>query len=171
MVTRSRHSIPCEDCGVVRVFTSKHSKKTREQPYCRSCGAKRRWRERHGEPKTPAEIRQLSRDYNERNRAKLTLHYARQRDALRAEMVAAYGGSCAHCFEADPAVLVLDHIHNDGATERREGRWGDPFVKQLKRAGWPKERLQLLCHNCNARKEMKRRREQLLLKINGGSNS
>ena len=92
----------------------------------------------------------------------------RQRDQLRAEMVIAYGGTCSHCAEADPAVLVLDHIHNDGAEERRQGKWGDPFFKKLKQDGWPKGRLQLLCHNCNARKEMRRRRNNLLAKLDGG---
>lgn len=79
---------------------------------------------------------------------------------IRLEMVAAYGGKCCQCGEDDPIVLVLDHIGDDAKADRRanghKGGW--MMYQKLKKRGWPKDVHQLLCQNCNFRKEYKRRR-------------
>lgn len=67
-------------------------------------------------------------------------------------MIAAYGGKCVCCDESQPEFLSLDHIANDGASERKERGWklsGVHLYRALRRAGYPKERYQLLCMNCN----------------------
>jgi hypothetical protein len=71
------------------------------------------------------------------------------RATVRAEMLAAYGRACSCCGEREPMFLELDHIHNDGAAERR--RHGNQFVEwvYLRKQGWPKGNHQLLCANCN----------------------
>lgn len=83
------------------------------------------------------------------------------RDRIQAEMVAAYGGKCQVCGIDDPVILALDHVNNDGHVDKRGGY---PLYRKLKREGWPQDRYQLLCHNCNYRKEHLRRRELALEK-------
>jgi hypothetical protein len=71
------------------------------------------------------------------------------RATVREEMLAAYGGKCACCGEAEPLFLELDHVFNDGARQRR--KYGNQFCEwvALRRQGWPKGRHQILCANCN----------------------
>jgi hypothetical protein len=76
------------------------------------------------------------------------------RARLKAEMIAAYGGACACCRETIPAFLQLDHIYNDGAADRLLNKTSAKLWAKLKREGWPKERHQLLCANCNFGKLM-----------------
>lgn len=84
------------------------------------------------------------------------------RDKLRGEMIEAYGGCCKVCKISDPIVLVLDHIESDAYVELRKygagARGGYKLYLRLKKEGWPKDRFQLLCHNCNAKKEFRIRR-------------
>jgi hypothetical protein len=88
---------------------------------------------------------------------------ARYRDNLRKEMIENYGGVCVLCGHSNPAALCLDHINDDSDIEKeyfRDGsRGGDKLYALLKREGWPKDRFQLLCYNCNALKEHSRRRQ------------
>jgi hypothetical protein len=85
-------------------------------------------------------------------------------DDIRLEMVAAYGGSCLRCGENDPIVLLLDHINDDAKLDKKQnghhGGW--MMYRHLRKLGWPKDRHQLLCHNCNYRKEYERRRKNCL---------
>lgn len=76
------------------------------------------------------------------------------RSRLREEMIVAYGGQCACCGEAEPRFLQLDHIHNDGHEDRRINKTPAKLWASLKRAGWPRDRHQLLCANCNFGKLM-----------------
>jgi hypothetical protein len=77
----------------------------------------------------------------------------RYRQRLRAEMIRAYGGRCACCGEETPEFLGIDHVYNDGAQERREGKSsGFQFYAWLRTRGYPKDGYQLLCHNCNLAK-------------------
>lgn len=78
---------------------------------------------------------------------------------LKAETFSAYGGPvCACCGESDIRFLSLDHIHNNGADERRAmtGQNRVPSTNQyraLKKAGFPSG-YQVLCMNCNWGKRM-----------------
>lgn len=72
-----------------------------------------------------------------------------RRAKLKAEMIVAYGGRCACCGQDEPAFLQLDHVYNDGADERRKFRHLTQFFADLKSRGWPTDRYQLLCANCN----------------------
>jgi len=70
--------------------------------------------------------------------------------ALRAEVIAALGSCCRCCGESEPIFLELDHIRNDGASHRREiGRGAYTTYTHVKAAGFPQDRFQLLCANCN----------------------
>jgi hypothetical protein len=73
----------------------------------------------------------------------------RQRERLRKEMIDAYGGKCACCGETEALFLELDHVNNDGAEDRKENGYGVKLMCRLKKKGWPKDRYQILCSNCN----------------------
>lgn len=70
---------------------------------------------------------------------------------LRLETVKAYGSKCVSCYEIHPLFMTLDHIHNNGSHDDK----GHDFYAELRRLGYPGKntQLQLMCHNCNAKKE------------------
>ena len=67
------------------------------------------------------------------------------------ELLQAYGGECVSCKENHPLFLTIDHINNNGNFEKEKSS----FYSNLKSLGYPGKgtQLQLLCHNCNAKKE------------------
>lgn len=79
---------------------------------------------------------------------------AEYRARIKAEMIAAYGGACNCCGEAEPLFLQLDHVENDGNLDRKAHKTSAKLWAHLKREGWPKDRYQLLCANCNFGKAM-----------------
>lgn len=68
---------------------------------------------------------------------------------LREQVLRRFGSKCEHCGFADPRALQIDHIHSDGAKERREIS-GIPYLNRL--VNLPELELrrnyQLLCANC-----------------------
>jgi hypothetical protein len=68
-----------------------------------------------------------------------------------------YGLKCfcsCGCSVTNPRHLTLDHINNDGAAQRRSGRYNGGLANYRKiiKQGFPKD-LQILCWNCNCSKE------------------
>jgi len=72
---------------------------------------------------------------------------------LHEQVIQAYGSKCQCCGEQEVLFLSVDHIYNDGNKHRRllkSGRIpGQSFYPWLKRHGYPKDRFQALCYNCN----------------------
>lgn len=105
--------------------------------------------------------------YLRANKGKRALTLIKNRAKVKREALAAYSKGkmcCKRCKIADPDVLALDHINDNGASERRKSvvtYWS------LKQAGWPIG-LQVLCCNCNWKKEVLRRRKQATTRFNGG---
>lgn len=67
-----------------------------------------------------------------------------------------YGSVCNCCGESDPRFLTVDHIDNDGHSER----WlsgtritGGQLYQKIVKANYP-SKYQLLCMNCNWGKRM-----------------
>lgn len=58
--------------------------------------------------------------------------------------------ACACCGEKIVAFLSLDHINNDGNKHRKEiGKWAITYPKLVKLKFPYKDKLQVLCYNCN----------------------
>lgn len=75
---------------------------------------------------------------------------ARERDRrIVAEVVAAYGGRCACCGETNPGFLTIDHIKGGGTRERKTEGGRGSLPARVKQEGFPRDRYQLLCFNCN----------------------
>jgi predicted Ser/Thr protein kinase len=74
----------------------------------------------------------------------------------RLKFIQEAGGKCVLCGERDPHVLDFDHIDNDGAAWRKTHNVKN-FVQYLKKHGLDRSKIQLLCKNCNWRKERIRR--------------
>jgi hypothetical protein len=91
--------------------------------------------------------------YRKANPAKVLAYNATWRrrfyGALRREMVAAYGGCCACCGESEFIFLDLDHVNNDGKSDRAKRGNGQRLLVWLKANGWPRNGYQVLCCNCN----------------------
>lgn len=146
----------CAKCGETRLI---HEHTTRRTPsvHCQPCSVAVYNASRVRQPK--AEKRARQRRWFEDNRQHLAGYYADYRDRIRLEMVQAYGGACCECGEDDPIVLVLDHINDDGQVDKKLGLGGFKAYMALRKQGWPKTRHQLMCHNCNFRKEYRRRKD------------
>lgn len=70
--------------------------------------------------------------------------------ALREEVLNAYGAKCACCGESELRFLQIDHIHDDGSKHRAElGAASQTMLRWIKKNGFPKDRLRVLCANCN----------------------
>lgn len=92
------------------------------------------------------------------------------RDKLKLEVLMHYSLNgvieCVKCKISDIDVLCLDHINDDGAAHRRQlkiaqrGREnGGGVYAVLKKHGFPPG-LQVLCANCNMKKQMERHRAE-----------
>lgn len=107
-----------------------------------------------------------SADYYQDNKDRYAHYAAKARDKIREEMVEAYGGKCVKCGIDNIIVLTLDHIFDDSEVEKElyglNARGGHKHYQRLKTEGWPKDRFQLLCYNCNAIKEHARRRSGIV---------
>lgn len=96
------------------------------------------------------------------NPEKMLASAQRYRDKIRLEMVKEYGGKCCKCGITDSDLLVLDHIYDDAQIDRKQNNHtgGIHMYSFLRRNGWPKDKYQLLCHNCNYKKELERRKKE-----------
>lgn len=99
--------------------------------------------------------------YNEGNREQYNKRNRERNLRIRNEMLEAYGGKCVNCGVANRDLLDLDHINDDGYLDRHRsehGRTSAHMPDRLRKLGFPKDRYQLLCKNCNWLKELERRR-------------
>ncbi len=68
---------------------------------------------------------------------------------LREQLIVAYGGRCECCQETEPLFMTIDHIGGWGSEHRRQVGTGDRLYYWLKKNGFPRDGLRLLCMNCN----------------------
>jgi len=154
--TSSDLTVNCLDCQKEKTFNKYEVNRERHLNYrCRICAIKKYY---SNKPKlTKEEKAKYRKEYYEKHRQKLDAYSNDWRQEKRLEIIKELGGECNHCGENDPIVLDIDHIHNDGAKERKEAKRKN-VVSILRAKGIDKQRYQLLCKNCNWRKEFLRRR-------------
>ena len=68
-----------------------------------------------------------------------------ERDDLRKQCIAAYGGKCACCRESTYEFLTIDHIDGGGRQHRKVIH---NFYRWLRMNNFPPG-FQVLCYNCN----------------------
>ncbi len=71
---------------------------------------------------------------------------------LRLTVIEGYGGKCEICGEDNPYFLTIHHKFNDGNIERKKMAW-KKLYRKLRDEGFPRDRYQLLCWNCNCSEE------------------
>lgn len=130
----------CSKCSVDKVTLYAER---RDQGLCPHCGS--------DEPIEPGKHCLRCRAINRKKDRK-------KHGKLRAEVLAAYGGTCKCCGETQPEFLQVDHVNNNGASHRRELFGGNKngcglrFYTWLRRQKFPQQEYQLLCANCNRAK-------------------
>lgn len=67
---------------------------------------------------------------------------------LRRAVITGYGGACKVCGFTDARALHVDHVHDDGAAERRRVV-AIQLLRRIIRDQWPAS-YQVLCANCNS---------------------
>jgi len=147
----------CFRAGVPRPWRNMGGRKAAQDRYRESHAEEIRERKRSSYQNNKEASRKKSAEWRKKNPEKwkeiMRLSNRNQRERLRTEMIAEYGGKCTCCGEAEPIFLELDHIYNDGADDRKINGSGVKLLGRLKKEGWPKDRYQLLCSNCNQGKQ------------------
>lgn len=132
----------CADCGEWKDATQFYkAKKGGLWSYCKSCFSVRNRIKYEKQLATP-HLKEAA-----------TASTRLSKELLKQQVIAAYGGACACCGEAEPQFLTLDHVNNDGAEHRRTSglRTGIATWRYARRMGYP-DTFQLLCWNCNGAK-------------------
>lgn len=164
----------CNRCSKEKLFSEFIRKKDKYAPYCKECEALKLVKYRQTE-----QYKQYWKDYYQRNRDRLIQkaeqwnkeNYGKHREiGRRSEQkhkdmaYASYGGyKCQCCGETERSFLVLDHVNDDGAKNRRaeinsKGNWtkvgphsGAKLYRWLRNNNYPPY-FQVLCSNCNLSK-------------------
>lgn len=72
----------------------------------------------------------------------------RERCQLRHDFLEAMGARCNCCGELDVRFLTLDHVDDSGG-EHRKLLNEQQIYREARRDGYPPEKYQVLCFNCN----------------------
>ena len=107
--------------------------------------------------RTPEDKAEYLRNYYQKNKLRLDVYSNEWREQRRNEFIKEAGGKCVECGIDDPIVLDFDHINDDGAAHRKQTKRTN-VVNILAKSGFDHSKFQLLCKNCNWKKEYKRRK-------------
>lgn len=93
--------------------------------------------------KSPSQLKTYLREYNRTRKEKVIRHYTQGRCQCQ----------CPGCKVKGTEFLVIDHVNEDGAIQRR--KYG--LAAGIQTIGWLIKNnypcgIQILCHNCNAAK-------------------
>jgi hypothetical protein len=149
---KNNKTLECKTCGEQCLRRSPF------QSYCVECGKKRRRayktqheKDRMKNPKFLEKYNKWRKDWQIRNRDKLSKEVRERAQKAKSIVYENYGGKCACCGESIKEFLSIDHIQNNGAEWRRNNKSrtsGGNFYRWIIKNDFPKD-LQLLCMNCN----------------------
>ena len=105
----------------------------------------------------PEKFRALKRNWKKDNSLRQKEIDKRSRVKLKTDALSAYSDGnpkCACCGETEIEFLCLDHINNDGNSDRKLTGRGNTFYFWLRKNNYPKMDIQVLCFNCNNSKKL-----------------
>jgi hypothetical protein len=85
------------------------------------------------------------------NKERTRLRTNARNAGIRVEVMSAYGNKCVCCGESGLPFLTIDHIGNDGKSDRAQYATTN-WYRLIRKMGFPKH-LQILCWNCNMAKQ------------------
>jgi hypothetical protein len=100
-------------------------------------------------------LQKINKDWRNDNKEKLTADKRDYWNNIRNEVIDAYGGNCQCCGESDKRFLTLEHVYgrkNHGRSATGKRITGKKAMAEVKRLGFPKDKFQILCFNCNCAK-------------------
>jgi hypothetical protein len=153
----------CTKCGEIKSiikFCNDKSRKDGLKDICKICANNynRKYQQNNREKRKKYQNKWYQQN---KNRSSLKNEKKRNREKeqyknLRQDVINGYGAVCKLCNENNIEFLAIDHINNDGAYDRKNGLVGSALYRRLRKLNFPKDRYQLLCHNCNHLKELQR---------------
>lgn len=144
----------CSECGETKPldgFFKMTSRVIGVQAKCKDCRAAYK-------AKTIGERRVKNRERRQANKAYYREKYKQYRQTLKKRTIDNLGGVCACCGIEDIRFLCVDHINNDGAAHRkslfgnRRGGCSTKVYRAIHNEGYPRDKYQPLCFNCNMAK-------------------
>lgn len=135
----------CSKCKQA-VPLEKFAKRTNGLAYwCNPCNA---LHSREYRKKNKVRVAEIQKRSKEKYKSKTSQHAKEYQKRLREKVFAVFGNKCACCGETNKEFLCLDHKLGGGCQEAKKLGTRGVFVRVL-REGFPREKYQILCHNCN----------------------
>lgn len=138
----------CKGCACERVREYKrlHPEKVRES----SRKANRKFYRKN---KQSIAERSKARNSEPRVKAMNARNTKKARDLLKIEMIESLGGMCACCGITEHRFLSMEHKLGGGNQHRRDcGGSSTAVLIDAKKMGWPGDKFEVLCFNCNLAK-------------------
>lgn len=105
---------------------------------------------------------------NPKARANRSKYHQERKIEARLKAFAHYGpdgkAACCRCGIADPDVLTLDHVNDDGASHRKMDKQAKALCFWVAKKGFP-DGFRTLCLNCNYKKHLVNVRKRTAEKI------
>ena len=137
----------CSKCGKIKALYDfyrhkKHLDKCRSE--CKEC-SEEYTKTYRVQPKVKCIQKEQFRKRNEKRKQ----YNKNEREKLKREIIAGYGGRCACCHEYNHAFLCIDHINGQGTEHRKQiGGNSNLLYRWLRKNNFP-QGFQVLCFNCN----------------------
>lgn len=93
--------------------------------------------------------RNCAREWNRNNKERQKFTRTSSLKSLRKQVIAAYGGKCACCYESTFEFLTIDHKSRNGKADRLEKKGTYGVYRWLVKNNFPTDNYRCLCMNCN----------------------